>query len=87
LSTWLPSHDAAIEVQDLGFQCQQLSPESSHAGPCYLWDPSVTGIGDDFEQLLDTTPLDRCDEPNSARCARMELMMAVCRRMNRCRVR
>ena len=25
--------------------------------------------------------------PNSARCARMELMMAVCWRMNRCRVR
>src|SRR5258708_18487194 len=29
----VPCHDAAIEGQDLGFQCQQLSPESSHAPP------------------------------------------------------
>src|SRR5215467_691483 len=59
----MPCHDAAIEGQDLGFQCQQLSPKSSHAGPRYLWQPSVVGIGDDFEQLLDTTAPDRCDDP------------------------
>ena len=59
----VPCHDAAIEGQDLGLQCQQLSPESSHAGACYLWQPSVVGIGDDFEQLLDTTAPDRCDDP------------------------
>src|SRR5262245_8223887 len=59
----VPCHDAAIEGQDLGFQCQQLSPESSNAGPCYLWQPSVVGIGDDFEQLLDTTAPNRCDDP------------------------
>src|SRR5499427_6504079 len=59
----VPCHDAAIEGQDLGFQCQQLSPESSHAGSCYLWQPSVVGIGDDFEQLLDTTAPNRCDDP------------------------
>ena len=59
----MPSPDAAIEVQNLGFQCQQLSEESRHAGSCYLWDPSVTGIGDDFKQLLDPTALDRCDDP------------------------
>src|SRR5262249_16751193 len=43
--------------------CQQLSPKSSHAGTCYLWQPSGVGIGDDFEQLLDTTAPDRCDDP------------------------
>src|SRR5215470_12890292 len=59
----VPCDDAAIESQDLGLQCQQLSPESSHAGPGYLWQPSVVGIGDDFEQLLDTTAPDRCDDP------------------------
>src|SRR5215475_10233691 len=59
----VPCHDAAIEGQDLGLQCQQLSPKSSHAGPGYLWQPSVVGIGDDFEQLLDTTAPDRCDDP------------------------
>src|SRR5215468_7646847 len=59
----VPCHDAAIEGQDLGLQCQQLSPKSSHAGPCYLGQPSVVGIGDDFEQLLDTAAPDRCDDP------------------------
>src|SRR5215468_990121 len=59
----VPSHDAAIEGQDLGLQCQQLSPESSHAGACYLWQPSVVGIGDNLEQPLDTTAPDRCDDP------------------------
>src|SRR5215470_3827845 len=58
----MPCHDAAIEGQDLGFQCQQLSPKSSYAGPRYLWQPSVVGISDDFEQLLDTTAPDRCDD-------------------------
>src|SRR5215467_9895125 len=28
----VPCHDAAIEGQDLGFQCEQLSSKSSHAG-------------------------------------------------------
>jgi hypothetical protein len=57
------SHDAAIKGQDLGFQCQQLSPKSSHAGPGYLGEPSVVGIGNNFEQLLDTIAPDRCDDP------------------------
>jgi hypothetical protein len=53
----------AIERQDLGFQCQQLSPKSSHAGPCYLGEPRVVDIDDDFEQLLDTLAPDRCNDP------------------------
>src|SRR5262249_44374103 len=58
----MPCHDAAIEGQYLGFQWQQLSPKSSYAGPRYLWQPSVVGISDDFEQLLDTTAPNRCDD-------------------------
>jgi hypothetical protein len=81
------SHDAAIKGQDLGFQCQQLSPKSRHAGPGYLGEPSVVGIGNNFEQLLDTIAPDGATIPNSANCARMELMIAVCWRMNKCRVR
>ena len=61
-----------------------IEPENSNAGPCYLWQLSVVGISDDFEQLLDTP---RSTIPNSARCARMELMMAVCWRTNTWRVR
>jgi hypothetical protein len=59
----VPSHDATIEGEDLGFQGQQLSAKSGNAGPCYLWKPSVSGIGDNFEQLLDTVASDRCDDP------------------------
>jgi hypothetical protein len=40
-----------------------LGPEGSHAGPGYLWQPSVVGIGDDFERLRDTTAPDRRDDP------------------------
>jgi len=63
LTRSVPSHDAAIEVQDLGFQCQQLSAESRHAGSCYPLGVECTGIGYDFGQLLDPTALDRCDDP------------------------
>ena len=59
----MPSHDTAVECQDLSFQCQQLRPKSSHAGPGYLWQPSVVGIDDDFEQLIDTFAPNRCDDP------------------------
>jgi hypothetical protein len=59
----VPSHDATIEGEDLGFQGQQLSAKSGNAGPCYLWKPSVSGIRDNFEQLLDTVASDRCDDP------------------------
>ena len=58
----MPCHDAAIESQDLGFQCQQLSPKSSHTGPGYLGEPGVVDIDDDFEQLLDASAPDRCDD-------------------------
>src|SRR6266436_5768112 len=56
----VPSHDATIEGEDLGFQGQQLSAKRGNAGPYYLWKPSVSVIRDNFEQLLDTVASDRC---------------------------
>jgi hypothetical protein len=50
----MPSHDTAVECQDLSFQCQQLAAESGDASARYLGEPIVIGIGDDFEQPLDT---------------------------------
>jgi hypothetical protein len=56
-------YHAMIEGQDLGFQRQQLSAKSSHAGPCYLGEPGVVGVDDDFEHLLDAPAPDGCDDP------------------------
>jgi hypothetical protein len=39
-----------------------LTPKRSDAGPCYLGEPSVIGIGD-FEQLLDASAPDKRDDP------------------------
>ena len=43
------------KVLDADRQATPLPPHSAapNAGPCYLGEPSVVGIGDDFEQLLD----------------------------------
>jgi len=59
----MPSHDMAVECQDLSFQCQQLAAKSSNARARYLGEPIVIGIGDDFEQPLDTAPPHRGDDP------------------------
>jgi hypothetical protein len=59
----VPSQDVAVEGKDLGFQCQQLSPQSSHAGPCNIREPSIIDVGDNFEQLLNTFAPDRRHDP------------------------
>src|SRR5262245_30183357 len=41
----VPCHDAAIEGQDLGFQCQQFGAESSSAVTCYIWQQVVVWLG------------------------------------------
>jgi hypothetical protein len=51
----VPSHDATIECQDLSFQRQQLGAKCGNAGTRYFGKPGVLCIGDNFEQLLDTT--------------------------------
>jgi hypothetical protein len=40
-----------------------LIAKSSKAGPGDLWDPVFGFIGDDFQQLLDTSPPNRGDNP------------------------
>ena len=52
-----------VTVLEDWYKGQQLRPKSSHAGPCYLWEPSVVGVGDNLEQLIDTTAPDRRDDP------------------------
>jgi hypothetical protein len=78
----MPSHDAAIECQYLGFQCHQLGTHGGNAGARHFRKPGVIDIGSDFQQL--STPLRPTGAtiPNSARQARIELIIAVCCRMN-----
>ena len=47
----MPSHDATIECQYLGFQRQQLGAESGNARARYFWEPGVLCIGDDATAL------------------------------------
>jgi len=59
----MPGHDAAIELQDLGLQCPQLTAESRQARASYLRETAVGWIGDDLQQLLDTAAPDGGDDP------------------------
>jgi hypothetical protein len=59
----MPGCDAAVELQDLRFQRSQLSTKSRNIGAGAFGEPGVICIGDDFEQLLDATAPDRCDDP------------------------
>jgi hypothetical protein len=40
-----------------------LTAESSKTRTGHLWEPAVSGIGDNFQQLLDTPAPDRGDNP------------------------
>ena len=59
----MPGHDAAVECQDLSFQCLQLAAKSGNARARYFGEPGVICIGNNFEQLPDTVASDRCDDP------------------------
>ena len=59
----MPGDDAPVELQDLDFQCLQLTAESSKTRTGHLREPAVGCIGDDFQQLLDTPASDRGDNP------------------------
>jgi hypothetical protein len=61
----MPGDDASVELQDLGFQCTQLTAESGKTRAGHLGKPMVGCIGDDFQQLLDTLSPDR-DDPDFA---------------------
>jgi hypothetical protein len=55
----MPGDDASIELQDLSLQYPQLTAKSSKTSAGHFREPAVSWIGDDFQQLLDTSALDR----------------------------
>ncbi len=59
----MPGDDASVELQDLCLQCPQLTAESRKTRTGHLWEPPVSCIGDDFQQLLDTPAPDRGNNP------------------------
>src|SRR5258708_40251582 len=79
----VPGHDHPIKLQDLLFKAEQLSRQARATsgtrlslGSATIWSSSVTPLRPTGATM-----------PNSARRARIELITAVCWRINRCRVR
>src|SRR5258707_15489205 len=83
----VPGHDHPIELQDLLLEAEQLSAERGKARTGNLRHPFVARVGNNMQQFRDTFTPTSAIMPNSARCARIELITAVCWRMNRWRVR
>ena len=77
----VPSHDHSIELQDLLLEAEQLITERGKARAGNLWHPLVVRV----RHSRSVTPLrpTGATMPNSARCARIELITAVCWRMSR----
>jgi hypothetical protein len=63
LARSVPNQGPAIELQNPRLEPTQLDPESGNTRPRNLRDPRVSGIGDDFEQLFNPSPTNRCDDP------------------------
>jgi len=59
----VPGHDPAVKLQDLGFQHPQLDTESGKTRARHLGQPTITRIGDDSEQCLDTVAPNPRDDP------------------------
>src|SRR3954467_555977 len=78
----VPGHNHPIELQDLLLDTEQLSTERGKARTGNLRHPLVAWVGNNMQQRPTGATM-----PNSARCARIELITAVCWRMNRWRVR
>ena len=83
----VPGHDQPIELQDLLLEVEQLSAERGKARAGNLWHPFVAGVGNNMQQFRDSFAPDRRDNAELGECARIELITAVCWRMNRWRVR
>jgi hypothetical protein len=59
----MPSRDAAIECQYLGFQCHQLGAKRGNARARHFREPGVLDIGNDLQQLLDALVSNRRYDP------------------------
>src|SRR5262245_58641393 len=58
----MPGRDHAVELQELCFQGSQLGAESQQTGACNLGQSFVTYIGDDTEEVFNTSTSNRCDD-------------------------
>jgi hypothetical protein len=66
----------------------ELMTRGLYTLPGQVRDAVIIGVGGDLEQLLDAAPADRRHNAELSQMrAGMELIAAVCWRMNRCRVR
>ena len=63
----MPGDDAPVELQYLRLQCSQLIAEGSKTCTGHFREPAVGGIGNDFQQLLDTLRPTGATIPNSAK--------------------
>jgi hypothetical protein len=82
----VPGHDHPIELQDLLLEAEQLSAERGKAGTGNLGHPFVAWVGNNMEQFGDSSTPDRCDNAELGKVS-SDRITAVCRRMNRWRVR
>ena len=64
-----PGDDAPVELQDPVFQATQLTAESSQARASHLGHPTIVWIGDDLQELLDTTASNRSNYPEVSKIA------------------
>ena len=82
----VPGHDQPIELQDLLLEAEQLSAERGKARASNLRHPFVARVGNNMQQFRDSFTPDRRDDTELGE-VRIELITAVCWRMNRWRVR
>ena len=82
-----PSHDQSIELHNLLFESEQLSAERGETCAGNLRHPPVAWVGNNMQKFRDPFAPTGATMRNSARCARIALITAVCWRMNRWRVR
>jgi len=59
----VPSQDPTIKLQNLRFELLQLDPESGNTRSRNFRHLGVIGVGNDFEQVLDTSAPNRRDDP------------------------
>jgi len=59
----MPGDDTSVELKDLDLQGPQLAAESRKTRAGRLWEPAISCIGHDFQQLLDTPAPDGGDNP------------------------
>jgi hypothetical protein len=59
----VPSQDPTIELQNLSLELPQLDPEGGYTCSRNLRHPGVIGVGNDFEQVLDTSAPNRRNDP------------------------